>query len=98
MARRRSMTVVDTEGRLVGYISRSDLINARQKRVILVDHNEQSQAVDGIEEAEVLGIIDHHRIADVHTNKPITFRAEPVGCTGTIIVGLYHEAGVVYST
>ena len=94
VARRRSMTVVDTEGRLVGYITRSDLINARPKRVILVDHNEQSQAVDGIQEAEVLGIIDHHRIADVHTNKPIMFRAEPVGCTGTIIVGLYHEAGV----
>jgi manganese-dependent inorganic pyrophosphatase len=94
VARRRSMTVIDTEGRLVGYITRSDLINARPKRVILVDHNEQSQAVDGIQEAEVLGIIDHHRIADVHTNKPIMFRAEPVGCTGTIIVGLYHEAGV----
>jgi manganese-dependent inorganic pyrophosphatase len=62
--------------------------------VVLVDHNEHSQAVDGIEEAELLGIIDHHRIADVHTNKPIMFRADPVGCTGTIIVGLYHEAGV----
>lgn len=94
VARRRSMTVVDTDGKLVGYITRSDLINARPKRVILVDHNEQSQAVDGIQEAEVLGIIDHHRIADVHTNKPIMFRAEPVGCTGTIIVGLYHEAGI----
>ena len=94
LARRRSITVVDAEGKLVGYLSRSDLIKARPKRVILVDHNEQSQAVDGIEEAEVLGIIDHHRIADVHTNKPIMFRADPVGCTGTIIVGLYHEAGI----
>jgi manganese-dependent inorganic pyrophosphatase len=61
---------------------------------VLVDHNEQSQAVDGIDEAELLGIIDHHRIADVHTNKPIMFRADPVGCTGTIITGLYHEAGI----
>jgi len=94
LARLRSMAVVDDEGRLVGYISRTDLIKAHPKRVILVDHNEQSQAVDGIEEAELLGIIDHHRIADVHTNKPIMFRAEPVGCTGTIITSLYHEAGI----
>lgn len=94
LARRRSLPVVDNEGKLVGYISRSDLLNARPKRVILVDHNEQSQAVAGLEEAELLGIIDHHRIADVHTNKPIMFRADPVGCTGTIITGLYHEAGI----
>ena len=93
LARRRSLPVVNNEGKLVGFLSRTDLINARPKRVILVDHNEQSQAVDGLDEAELLGIIDHHRIADVHTNRPIMFRAEPVGCTGTIIVGLYHEAG-----
>ena len=94
LARRRSMPVVDAEGILVGYLSRTDILNARPKRVVLVDHNEQSQAVDGIDEAELLGIIDHHRIADVHTNKPIMFRADPVGCTGTIIAGLYHEARV----
>src|SRR6266568_1300640 len=94
LARRRSMPVVDSEGKLVGYLSRTDLLNARPKRVVLVDHNEQSQAVDGLDEAELLGSIDHHRIADVHTNKPIMFRADPVGCTGTIIAGLYHEAGV----
>ncbi len=94
LARRRSLPAVNNDGKLVGYLSRTDLINARPKQVILVDHNEQSQAVDGIEEAELLGIIDHHRIADVHTNKPIMFRAEPVGCTGTIIAGLYHEAGI----
>jgi manganese-dependent inorganic pyrophosphatase len=94
LARRRSMPVVDDEGELVGYISRTDLINSRPKRVILVDHNERSQAVDGIEEAELLGVIDHHRIADIYTTRPIMFRAEPVGCTGTIIVELYHEASV----
>ena len=94
LARRRSMPVVDSEGTLVGYLSRTDILNARAKRVVLVDHNEQSQAVDGLEEAELLGIIDHHRIADVHTNRPIMFRADPVGCTGTIITGLYHEAGI----
>jgi manganese-dependent inorganic pyrophosphatase len=94
LSRRRSMPVVDSEGTLVGYISRSDLLAAHPKRVILVDHNERSQAVDGLDEAELLGIIDHHRIADIYTNKPIMFRADPVGCTGTIITGLYHEAGV----
>jgi len=94
LARRRSLPVVDSAGKLAGYLSRTDLLNARPKRVILVDHNEQSQAVDGIEEAELLGIIDHHRIADVHTNKPIMFRADPVGCTGTIVAGLYPEAGI----
>jgi manganese-dependent inorganic pyrophosphatase len=94
LSRRRSMPVVDGEGTLVGYISRSDLLAARPKRVILVDHNERSQAVDGLDEAELLGIIDHHRIADVHTNRPIMFRADPVGCTATIIAGLYHEAGI----
>ncbi|HEV2472672.1 MAG TPA: putative manganese-dependent inorganic diphosphatase, partial [Chthonomonadales bacterium] len=94
LARRRSLPVVNNEGKLVGYLSRTDLINARPKRVILVDHNEQSQAIDGLDEAELLGIIDHHRIADVHTNRPIMFRADPVGCTGTIIAGLYHEAGI----
>lgn len=94
LTRRRSLPVVDSDNRLVGFLSRTDLIKARPKRVILVDHNERSQAVDGIEEAELLGIIDHHRIADVHTQRPIMFRADPVGCTGTIIVGLYHEAGI----
>lgn len=94
LSRRHSLPVVDRQGKLVGYLSRTDLLNARPKRVVLVDHNEQSQAVDGIEEAELLGIIDHHRIADVHTNKPIMFRADPVGCTGTIVAGLYHEADI----
>ena len=94
LARRRSLPVVDNEGKLVGYLSRTDILNARPKRIILVDHNEQSQAVDGIDEAELLGIIDHHRIADVRTNRPIMFRADPVGCTGTIIAGLYQEAGI----
>jgi manganese-dependent inorganic pyrophosphatase len=94
LMRRRSLPVVDNAGKLVGFLSRTDLIKARPKRVILVDHNERSQAVDGIEEAELLGIIDHHRISDVHTQRPIMFRADPVGCTGTIIAGLYREAGI----
>ncbi|WP_376793673.1 putative manganese-dependent inorganic diphosphatase [Thermogemmatispora sp.] len=97
LARHRSLPVLDEEGRLVGYLSRTDMLNARPRRIVLVDHNERAQAVDGIEEADLLAIIDHHRIADVHTSKPIMFRAEPVGCTGTIIVSLYHEAGVPIS-
>ena len=94
LSRHRSLPVVNNDGKLVGYLSRTDIIKARPKRVIQVDHNERSQAIDGIEEAELLGIIDHHRIADVYSAKPIMFRAEPVGCTGTIIAGLYHEVGI----
>ena len=95
LARRRALPVVDSDGALVGYLSRTDLIAARPKQVILVDHNEQSQAVDGLEEAELIGIIDHHRIANVHTNRPILFRADAVGSTSTIIADLYREAGIV---
>ncbi|GHO65774.1 inorganic pyrophosphatase [Ktedonobacter sp. SOSP1-52] len=94
LQRERSLTVVDNEGKLVGFITRSDILKARPKRIFLVDHNEPSQSIDGAEEAEVLGIIDHHRIANVHTNKPIFFRSEPVGCTGTLIYSLYREADI----
>src|SRR5260370_19339196 len=95
LARRRALPVVESDGRLVGYLSRTDLITAQPKQVILVDHNERSQAVDGLDEAELLGVIDHHRISDVHTNRPILFRAEAVGSTSTIVAGLYGEAGIV---
>src|SRR5207245_10547353 len=80
--------------RLVGYLSRTDLLNARPKQVYLVDHNERSQAVDGIEEAELLGIIDHHRVADISTSRPILFRVEPVGSTSTIIATFYQEENI----
>lgn len=89
-----TMPVVDQEGRLIGELSRTDLMQARPKQVILVDHNERSQAVDGIEEAELLGVIDHHRVADVQTTRPILFRVEPLGSTSTIIAILYQEAGL----
>jgi manganese-dependent inorganic pyrophosphatase len=71
LARRRALPVVESDGRLIGYLSRTDLISAQPKQVILVDHNERSQAVDGLEVAELIGIIDHHRVAAVHTNRPI---------------------------
>ncbi len=89
-----ALPVVDSKRRLVGYLSRTDLLNARPKQVYLVDHNERSQAVDGIEEAELLGIIDHHRVADISTSRPILFRVEPVGSTSTIIATFYQEENI----
>jgi manganese-dependent inorganic pyrophosphatase len=90
----RTVPIVDGEGRLVGVVSRSDLINPVRHGVYLVDHNERSQTVEGLDEAELLGIIDHHRIADIQSAAPIFFRNEIVGSTSTIIAGLFDEARV----
>lgn len=90
----RNFPVVDERGAYVGMISRALLLNLKRKSVILVDHNERSQAVDGLDEAEILEIIDHHRIGDIQTSGPVVFRNQPVGCTATLIFGLYREAGV----
>lgn len=87
----RNYPVVDDEGKLLGAISRYHLLALMSKKVILVDHNEKGQAVDGLEQAEILEIIDHHRLADVQTGEPIYFRNEPVGCTATIVAGMYFE-------
>lgn len=92
--RYRSYPVVDDNNRIDGFISRYHLISQRKKKVILVDHNEKSQAVDGIEEAEILEIIDHHRLGDIQTNSPIFIRNEPVGSTSTIIANMYFEMGI----
>ncbi len=91
----RSYPVVDScsSNRVVGLISRYHLISSMKKKVILVDHNERSQSVDGIEECEILEIIDHHRIADVFTGNPIYFRNEPVGSTSTIVASIMFENG-----
>ena len=94
LTRERTLPVLGDDGRLVGIVSRSDLLHPTRHGVILVDHNERAQAVDGLEEAEILGIIDHHRIADVHTPSPIFFRNEVVGATSTIIARLYWESGI----
>lgn len=91
--RYRSYPVIDEKQRVVGLISRYHLISSIKKKVILVDHNERSQSVDGLEESEILEIIDHHRVADVFTGKPIYFRNEPVGSTATIIASIYFENG-----
>ena len=72
-------------------ISRRSLLGARKKQLVLVDHNEIAQAVDGLDEAEVLEIIDHHRIGGLETMNPVYFRNQPLGCTATIVYQLYRE-------
>lgn len=92
--RYRNFPVVDNENNFKGMISRASLINLRRKQVILVDHNERSQAVEGLEEAEILEIIDHHRIGDIETGGPVYFRNQPLGCTATILYNIYKENNV----
>ncbi len=92
--RHRDFPVIDEEGKYVGMISRRNLLDMRRKQLILVDHNEKSQAVDGIDGAEILEIIDHHKLGDIETIAPVFFRNQPVGCTGTIIYQMYHEYGI----
>lgn len=90
----RDFPVTDKQGKFCGFISRRRLLNSHKKQVILVDHNEISQAVPGIEEADILEIIDHHRIGSLETGGPVFFRNQPVGCTSTIIYQMYMENGV----
>lgn len=92
--RYRSYPVLDAQDRVIGSISRYHLINTEKKKLILVDHNERSQSVPDIEEAEIMEIIDHHRVASVTTAQPIFFRNMPVGCTSTIISQIYFEQGM----
>jgi manganese-dependent inorganic pyrophosphatase len=89
----RTACVVDSEGMLLGTISRNTLLGEIQKQVILLDHNEYGQAVDGIESAEILEVIDHHRLGVISTLKPVRFQNEPVGSTSTIITAKFIEAG-----
>ena len=86
--------ILDKAGIYQGMISRRNLMTIHRKQVILVDHNEQSQAVDGLEEADILEIIDHHRIGNLETGAPVFFRNEPVGCTATIVYTMFREQGV----
>lgn len=90
----RRFPVVDEDGRIKGMISRSDLVVMNRKKAILMDHNERGQSIEGIEDIEILEIIDHHRVADVQTISPLYFRVEPVGCTCTIVARMYEEAEV----
>ena len=91
----RVFPVVDDDMKVVGTLSRIHLLKPRRKRVVLVDHNEMAQSVPGLEQAEILAIIDHHRLADVETPNPIYMRNEPVGSTATIVAGMYMERGLM---
>ena len=95
--RHRYFPILDADGKYCGMISRRNIINLRKRRIILVDHNEATQAVEGFDQAEILEIIDHHRLADIQTSQPIRVRNEPVGSTATIIAGMYQEHGVMPS-
>ena len=90
----RDFPILDNQGHFRGFLSRRRLMSSRKKQVILVDHNEKSQAVDGIEEADILEIIDHHRLGSMETIGPVLFRNQPVGCTATIVYQMYQENGV----
>ena len=92
--RHRDFPILDKDGCYLGMISRRNLLGAKGKQVILVDHNEKNQAVAGIENAEILEIIDHHRLGTIQTMSPVFFRNQPLGCTATIIYQMYQEAGI----
>ena len=93
----RSYPVIDENGRVLGMVARYHLISKHKKKVIQVDHNERGQSVDGLEDAEVLEIIDHHRVADIQTSNPIFFRNEPIGSTSTIVAKCFFERGLTPS-
>lgn len=90
-SRYRSYPVIDHHNHLVGYVSRYHILNYKNKKMILVDHNEYTQSVKGIETAELLEVIDHHRVCDIFTARPISFRNEIIGSTTTIIASIYME-------
>ena len=92
--RHRYFPILDEDGKYCGMVSRRNIIALRKRRIILVDHNEATQAVEGFDQAEILEIIDHHRIGSLETSGPVYFRNQPVGCTATIITQMYDESGV----
>lgn len=91
----RDFPVVEKNGDFQGFISSRRLLDARKKQLILVDHNEVTQAVDGIEEAEIREVVDHHRLGGLETVGPVFFRNQPVGCTATIVYNMYRENNIV---
>ena len=92
--RHRYFPILDEDGKYCGMVSRRNIIALRKRRIILVDHNEATQAVEGFDQAEILEIIDHHRIGSLETSGPVYFRNQPVGCTATIVTQMYDESGV----
>ena len=95
--RHRAFPVVNKHGKYIGTVSRRNLLGMKTKQLILVDHNEKTQAVDNIDAAEVLEIIDHHRLGSLETLQPIMFRNQPVGCTATIMYQMYTEKALEIS-
>lgn len=95
--RHRAFPVVDNKDRYIGTVSRRNLLNIQHKQVILVDHNEVSQAVDNIDDAEILEIIDHHRLGTLQTLQPIFFVNQPVGCTATILYEMFRDKNIELS-
>ncbi|MDO4678800.1 MAG: putative manganese-dependent inorganic diphosphatase [Eubacteriales bacterium] len=95
--RHRAFPVINKKGRCVGTISRRNFLDISKKKVALVDHNERTQAVDNIEKAEIVEIIDHHKLGSLETMKPISFRNQPVGCTATILYQMYGEQRIEIS-
>lgn len=89
--RHRAFPVIDHEGKVLGMFTRHDMIDLAKKKVALVDHNETGQAVDGIYDCEILEIVDHHKLGNVQSIRPVYFRCQPVGCTSTIIYQMYKE-------
>lgn len=96
-SRYRSYPVLDEEDKVVGTLSRYHLINPRRKKIVLVDHNETSQSVSGLDQAEIIAVIDHHRLADIQTGNPVFVRNEPIGSTTSIIASMYQERGLMPS-
>ena len=92
--RHRDFPILNKDGKYLGMISRRNLLGAKGKQIILVDHNEKNQAVDGLENADIQEIIDHHKLGTVETISPVFFRNQPVGCTATIVYQMYHENNV----
>ena len=97
-SRHRNYPILDENEKVVGTLSRFHLLRPRRKRVVLVDHNEAAQSVPGLNQAEIVEIVDHHRLADIQTAQPIYFRNEVVGSTATIIAGMYQEKGLMPSS
>lgn len=93
-SKNRGLVVLDTDGVMQGIITKSNLLRPSGIKLILVDHNELSQAIDGAEEVKIIEVVDHHRLGNFHTTQPISFLCEPVGSTSTIVSELFREKGI----
>ena len=90
----RNFPVTDKDNKFIGFIDRGHIINPQRKEVILVDHNEYEQSAEGIKEANIIEVVDHHKVGNIATSVPINFRIEPIGCTCTIIYRMFKENNI----